>query len=118
MRAILIAALTVLATSLVTSSMAQPAASARVAERADCASRIQTLDASQAEGAERLAEKNDAVELCDSQYKRDKTVQRLVNECAKYMEQPVIKQLLVTECQISAFKYANALRFLKAEYQK
>jgi hypothetical protein len=94
------------------------AAPARAAERADCASRILKLEASEAEGAERLAEKNDAVDHCDSQYKRDKTIQRLVNECAKYLEQPVIKQLLVSECQIAAFKYANALKLLKAEYRK
>jgi hypothetical protein len=33
-------------------------------------------------------------------------------------ERPVIKQQFVAECQLAAFKYANALRWLKAEYGK
>jgi hypothetical protein len=108
MRAILIAVWTVLATSAV----AQPVT------RETCDSRIQKLEASQAEGAERLAEKNAAVERCAAEHKRDKTVERLVKECAKYEEQPVIKQMLVAECQLAAYSYANALRTLKAEYRK
>jgi hypothetical protein len=41
-----------------------------------------------------------------------------VKECAKYEEQPVVKQQAVAECQLAAFNYANALRTLKAEFGK
>jgi len=41
-----------------------------------------------------------------------------VKECAKFEEQPVVKQQFVAECQLAAFKYANALRALKMEYKK
>ena len=92
------------------------AASARAAD--DCETRIQKLDASKAEGAERLAEKNEVIGRCASQYKRDKTVERLVKECAKYEGQPVLKQQLVAECRLAAFNYANALQMLKAEHRK
>ena len=109
---------TLFCVSLLTLAAATVPARAAGKAKDSCETRIEKLEVSQAEGAERLAEKNDTVERCDSQYKRDKTVQRLVSECAKYLEQPVIKQLLVTECQISAFKYANALKMLKAEYRK
>ena len=84
----------------------------------DCEARMQRLDASKAEGEERLAEKNGVIAPCTSQYKRDKTIGQLVAECAKYEEQPVIKQQFVAECQLAAFGYANALRALKAEYRK
>jgi len=30
----------------------------------------------------------------------------------------VVKQQFVAECQLAAFKYANALRTLKMEYKK
>lgn len=84
----------------------------------DCATRMQKLDASLAEGEERLAEKHLVIEYCARQYKNDKTIERLVDECAKYEEQPVAKQQFVAECQLAAFNYANALYTLKAEYRK
>jgi hypothetical protein len=84
----------------------------------DCEARIQKLEASQAEGAERLAEKNQVIGQCARQYRNDKTIQSLVKECAKYEEQPVLKQQLVAECQLAAFTYANALHTLKSEYRK
>ena len=84
----------------------------------DCEARMQKLDASNAEGQERLDEKNQVIDFCARQYKRDKTIERLVQECAKYEEQPVIKQQFVADCQLAAFNYANALRTLKAEFGK
>jgi hypothetical protein len=84
----------------------------------DCEARIQQLDASNAEGQERLDEKNALIDYCANQYKHDKTIQRLVAECAKYEEQPVVKQQLVAECQLAAFGYGNAIRTLKAEHGK
>ena len=97
-------------------ALATAAAPARAAD--DCETRIQKLDASQAEGEERLAEKNAVIGHCSRQYRHDKTIERLVKECAKYEEQPVIKRQFVAECQLAAFNYANALRTLKAEYRK
>ena len=85
---------------------------------ADCEARIQKLEASTAEGEERLAEKNAVIEACAQQYRRDRTVVALVKECAKYEEQPVVKQQLLAECQLAAYGYANALQSLKAEYRK
>jgi hypothetical protein len=79
---------------------------------------IRKLDASNAEGEERLAEKNEIIGVCISQYTHDKTILGLVKECAKYEEQPVVKQQSVAECQLAAFNYANALRTLKADYGK
>ena len=67
---------------------------------------------------ERLREKNEVIDYCASQYKNDKTIARLVKECAKYVEQPVVKQQFVAECQLAAFSYANALNTLKTEYRK
>jgi hypothetical protein len=84
----------------------------------DCETRIQKLDASETEGEERLAEKNEVIGHCATQYKGDKVIERLVKECAKYEEQPVVKQQSVAECQLAAFNYANALRTLKTEYRK
>ena len=84
----------------------------------DCETRMQKLDASQAEGAERLSEKYAVIEYCVSQYKSDLTIARLVKECARYVEQPVLKQQFFADCQLAAFNYANALRALKAEYRK
>jgi hypothetical protein len=84
----------------------------------DCETRIQKLNASDAEGDERLAEKDEVIEQCLRQYKNDNTIVRLVKECAKYEEQPIIKQQFVAECQLAAFNYANLLRMLKAEYRK
>ena len=84
----------------------------------DCETRIEKLDASNAEGEERLAEKNEVIDFCDRQYEHDHTIKRLVKECAKFEEQPVVKQQSVAECQLAAFKYANALRTLKREYKK
>ena len=84
----------------------------------DCEARIEKLDASQAEGEERLVEKHVVIEYCASQYKNDKTIGSLVKECAKYEEQPIVKQQFVAECQLAAFSYANALYALKAEYRK
>ncbi len=85
---------------------------------ADCETRIQKLDASQAEGEERLAEKHAVIEACARQYSNDKTIAALVKECAKYEEQPVVKQQFVAECQLAAFNYANALYTLKLDYGK
>jgi hypothetical protein len=60
-------------------------ASASSAERSDdCEARMRKLDASQAEGADRLAEKNAVIAYCGSLYKHDQTIQRLVKQCAKY----------------------------------
>jgi hypothetical protein len=84
----------------------------------DCETRIQKLDASNAEGEERLDQKHALIDFCANQYKQDKTIERLVAECAKYEEQPVVKRQFVAECQLAAFGYANALRMLKAEYRK
>jgi len=84
----------------------------------DCENRIRQLDDSQAAGEERLAEKNRVINYCASQYGNDKTIETLVHECAKYEEQPVVKQQFVAECQLAAFNYANALYTLKAEYRK
>ena len=84
----------------------------------DCETGIEKLDASNAEGEERLAEKNKVIRFCASQYEHDNTIKRLVKECAKFEEQPVVKQQFVAECQLAAFKYANALRTLKEEYKK
>lgn len=83
-----------------------------------CETRIRKLDASDAEGEERLAEKNEVIGYCATQYKKDKTIEMLVKECAKYEEQAVVKQQSVAECQLAAFNYANALRTLKTEYRK
>lgn len=85
---------------------------------ADCEASMQKLDASNAEGEERLREKNEVIGLCGRQYQRDAMIKRLVTECAKFEEQAVVKQQLVAECELAAFNYANALRTLKAEYKK
>jgi len=95
-----------------------PAASLPNSIGGDCETRIRKLDASAAEGEERLAEKNEVIGYCATQYKRDKTIEMLVKECAKYEEQAVAKQQSVAECQLAAFNYANALRTLKTEYRK
>ena len=84
----------------------------------DCETMLRKLDASGAEGEERLAEKNGVIGHCANQHKHDKTIQMLVKECAKYEEQPVVKQQSVAECQLAAFNYAKALNTLKAEYRK
>ena len=86
--------------------------------RNDCETAIRKLDASEAQGEERLAEKQEVIDQCLGEYKHDKTVARLVQDCAKYEEQPVVKQQFVAECQLAAFNYANALRALKAEHRK
>jgi hypothetical protein len=83
----------------------------------DCETRMRKLETSQAEGEERLREKNEVIDYCASQYKNDKTIVRLVKECAKYVEQPVVKQQFVAECQLAAFNFANALHTLIAEYR-
>jgi hypothetical protein len=64
-------------------SAASPAKSAED----DCEARMRKLDASPAEGEERLREKNEVIDYCASQYKTDKTIARLLKECAKYVEQ-------------------------------
>jgi hypothetical protein len=84
----------------------------------DCETRIRKLDASNAEGQERLDGKHVVIDFCANQYRHDKTIERLVEQCAKYEEQPVVKQQFVAECQLAAFGYANALRTLKAEHGK
>jgi hypothetical protein len=83
-----------------------------------CETRMTKLDASQAEGSDRLAEKNSVIECRGSQYKHDKMIQGLVKECAKYEQQPIIKQQFVAECRLAAYGYANALYALKTEYGK
>ncbi len=98
--------------------VARPATVPSRAAGDDCEARMQKLDASDAEGEERLAVKNEVIERCEAQYKHDRTIERLVNECAKYVEQPVVKQQLVAECQLAAFNYANALHTLTSEYRK
>jgi hypothetical protein len=84
----------------------------------DCAARIEKLDASDAEGEERLFEKRSVIDACFNQYKRDKTIVSLVGECAKYEEQPVVKRQVAADCQLAAFRYGNELRTLKAQYRK
>ena len=84
----------------------------------DCETAFRKLEASQAEGEERFAEKNQVIDHCAAQYKHDKMIGRLVNECAKYEEQAVVKQQFVAECQLAAFSYAIALHSLKTEYRK
>jgi hypothetical protein len=94
-------------------------ASASSAERSDdCEARMRKLDASQAEGADRLVEKNSVIAYCDKKYRHDKAIQRLVKECAKYERQPIIKQQFVADCMLAAYSYANALYALKEEYGK
>ncbi len=80
----------------------------------DCEARIQKLEQSPAEGEDRLREKYAVVEFCNSQYKNDKTIVKLVDECAKYVEQPVMKQQFAAGCMLAAYSYANALSALKA----
>jgi hypothetical protein len=96
---------------------ASPALAGERKANDDCEARMQKLDASSAEGQERLDEKNQVIAFA-GQYKHDDTIGRLVQECAKYEEQPVVKQQSVAECQLAAFNYANALRTLKAEFGK
>ena len=81
-----------------------------------CETTIARLEASTAEGEERLAEKNAAIEACASQFRRDTVIGNLVKACARYEEQAVIKQQFVADCQLAAFGYGNALGALKAEY--
>jgi len=81
----------------------------------DCETRMRKLDASTAEGEERLAEKNKVTGVCAAQYTGDRTIAMLVKQCTKYEEQPVVMQQFVADCQLAAFGYANALRALKAE---
>ena len=98
---------------------AEGAAAAKPAlTKNDCETAIRKLDASEAQGEERLAEKQEVIDQCLGEYQHDKTVAKLVKECAKYEEQPVVKQQFVADCQLAAFNYANALRALKAEYRK
>jgi hypothetical protein len=94
------------------------ASSQKSSSKVDCEARIQELEESQADGEERLTEKNAVIDACATQYKTDKTIGRLVKECAKYEKQPVVQQQFVAECQLAAFNYANALYTLKAEYGK
>ncbi len=84
----------------------------------DCAARIEKLDASDAEGEERLFEKRSVIDACFNQYKRDKAIVGVVRECAKYEEQPVVKRQFAADCQLAAFRYGNELRALKAQYRK
>jgi hypothetical protein len=84
----------------------------------DCEARIDRLDASDAEGEQRLFEKRKVINACFDQFKRDKTIISLVDECEKYEGQPVVKRQFAADCQLAAFRYGNALRALKAEYRK
>jgi len=108
----------VCASIFVLAAAATPAPAAAQSTKADCAARIDKLENSTAEGEERLAEKYKVINLCAAQYAHDATIKRLADACAKYAEQPVLKQQFLAECQLAAFKYANALRDLKAEYGK
>jgi hypothetical protein len=94
-------------------AFASPAAAAE-----DCEARIDRLNESKAEGEERLAEKNEVIEVCDKQYRRDRRIDGLVNACMKYEEQPVVKQQFRADCQIAAYNYANAFYELKSGYRK
>ena len=84
----------------------------------DCETRISKLESSQAEGEERLAEKNQVIDYCAGQHKRDKTIDRLVKDCTRYEGQSIVRQQLVAECQLAAYSYANALSALKAEARR
>jgi hypothetical protein len=84
----------------------------------DCEIRMQKLELSKAEGQQRLDAKNEVIDFCLSQYKRDKAVQKLINACARYEGQPVLHQQFVAECQLAALNYANALLTLKTEFGK
>ncbi len=84
----------------------------------DCASRMQELYASNAEGEERLAEKNNAIASARRNKGATRRSRRWSTRRAKYEEQPVVKRQAVAECQLAALGYANALRGLKAEYGK
>jgi hypothetical protein len=84
----------------------------------NCEARMQKLDSSQAEGEERLREKNEVISHCNAQFKRDRMIERMVDECAKYEEQPIVKQQSVAECELAAFNYANTLYALRADYRK
>ena len=99
-------------------SIAPAFAGEQIKHAPDCEAKMQELDSSSAEGQERLDLKNVVIEFCAAQYKHDKSIDNLVKRCAKYEEQPVVKQQSVAECQLAAFNYANALRTLKAEYGK
>ena len=114
-----ILALLLAATPARSAEPAQPARNASSPSAADdCEARIQKLEQSPAEGEDRLREKYAVVEFCDSHYKNDKTIEKLVEECAKYVEQPVVKQQFAASCMLAAYSYANALSALKAEYGK
>ncbi|MBU6464761.1 MAG: hypothetical protein KGK01_11650 [Bradyrhizobium sp.] len=104
--------------SLLVLVAATPSLAGEQTAKEDCISRIQKLDTSNAEGQERLDEKNAVIAFCSNQYKHDRTIAELVKACARYEEQPVIKQQAVAECQLAAFGYAEALRTLKADYGK
>ena len=113
------------AATVPSAAAAQPAKSSQASSKRsaetgddDCERRMQKLDASDAEGEERLAAKYDVIAFCARQYAGDTTVKKLVMDCAKYAEQPVLKQQFLAECQLAAFAYANALRTLKMEYRK
>ena len=98
----------------------EPAASRGAAHinPANCEDRIDELETSNAEGEERLVAKRAVIDACFNEFRRDKTIMSLVAQCAKYGEQPVVKQQFVAECQLAAFRYGNALRALKAQYRK
>src|SRR5262245_22791347 len=78
------------------------AAQAKTSAKKDCETLMRELDASTAEGADRLAVKYEVVEHCSRQYRRDRRIDGLVKECAKYAEQPIIKQQFLAECQLAA----------------
>lgn len=94
------------------------AAAAGVGTKTDCEARIQKLDASDAEGEERLFEKRRVIDACFEQYRSDKMITMLLQQCAKYEEQPVVKRQFAADCQLAAFGYANALQALRAEFRK
>ena len=75
----------------------------------DCETRIEKLEASKAEGEERLAEKHEVIGFCASQYKHDEAIGRLVKQCAKYEEQPVVNQQFVAELPTGSIQLRQCL---------
>jgi hypothetical protein len=83
----------------------------------DCETKMKKLETSDTEGQQRLDAKNEVIDFCLKQYKRDKAVQNLVDACAKYEGQSVVQQQFVAECQLAALNYANAMLTLKTEFR-
>lgn len=80
----------------------------------NCESKINQSNVSEAEGEERLQEKNEALSFCASQYKGERKIDALVKDCRKYVSQSVVSQQAVADCQLAAYSYANAIAALRA----